>query len=36
VSLGPVVNDLASELDSVDPDEHVTIGDVSTPRVAAR
>ena len=36
VSLGPVVTDLASELDSVDPGERVTIGDVSAPRVVAR
>ena len=36
VSLGPVVSDLASELDSVDPGERVTIGDVSSPRVAVR
>ena len=36
VSLGPVVTDLASELDSVDPGERVTISDVSAPRVVAR
>ena len=36
VALGPVVTDLALELDGVDPGERVTIGDVSTPRLAAR
>lgn len=36
VALGPVVTDLASELNDVDPGERVTIGSVGAPHVAAR